>query len=102
MGVCLEPEQGKLIMVTELMPRGSVFDLLHNSDGMDCLSHCYLAFVLAQRGAHLNSCVVIPCPDEISFKQRMRFARDTALGVNWLHLSNPPILYVFSPLHPVL
>lgn len=32
----------------------------------------------------------------------MRFARDTALGVNWLHLSNPPILYVFSPLHPVL
>lgn len=38
MGVCLEPEQGKLIMVTELMPRGSVFDLLHNSDGTDCLS----------------------------------------------------------------
>jgi serine/threonine protein kinase/peroxiredoxin family protein len=64
MGVCLEPEQGKLIMVTELMPRGSVFDLLHNSD------------------------------DEISFKQRMRFARDTALGVNWLHLSNPPILHL--------
>ncbi len=97
MGVCLEPEQGKLIMVTELMPRGSVFDLLHNSDGIDCLSHCYLAF-----GVDLSSCVVFPWPDEISFKQRMRFARDTALGVNWLHLSNPPILYVFSPLHPVL
>ncbi len=31
MGVCIEPDQGKLIMVTELMPRGSVFDLLHSS-----------------------------------------------------------------------
>jgi len=64
MGVCIEPEQGKLIMVTELMPRGSVFDLLHNGH------------------------------EEISFKQRMRFALDTALGMNWLHLSVPPILHL--------
>jgi hypothetical protein len=56
MGVCLEPEQGKLIMVTELMPRGSVFDLLHNSDGIDCLSHCYLAFVLARRPSKQLRC----------------------------------------------
>lgn len=33
MGACTEP--GNLLIVTELMPRGSVYDLLHDSSGMD-------------------------------------------------------------------
>lgn len=66
MGVCIEESgiQSKLIMVTELMPRGSVFSLIHPKDPKK----------------------------KIVFKQRMKFAKDTALGMNWLHLSSPPIL----------
>ncbi|KAL6054450.1 putative serine/threonine-protein kinase/receptor [Balamuthia mandrillaris] len=64
MGVCIEEEMGQLLMVTELMPRGSVNQLLHQTEG------------------------------GIPFKQRMRFAKDTAFGMNWLHLSNPPILHL--------
>jgi serine/threonine protein kinase len=48
---------------------GSVFDLLHKD---------------AKR--------------KIVFKQRMKFAKDACLGMNWLHLSNPPILYVHNSL----
>jgi len=29
-----------------------------------------------------------------SFKQCMRFAKDAALGMNWLHNSSPPILHL--------
>lgn len=69
MGVCIDrkaqSDQLKLIMVTELMARGSVFDLLHKD---------------AKR--------------KIVFKQRMKFAKDACLGMNWLHLSNPPILHL--------
>jgi serine/threonine protein kinase len=28
----------------------------------------------------------------------MKFAKDACLGMNWLHLSNPPILYVHNSL----
>jgi hypothetical protein len=31
---------------------------------------------------------------KLSFKQRMSFARDAALGMNWLHNVSPPILHL--------
>lgn len=31
---------------------------------------------------------------KLSFKQRMSFARDAALGMNWLHNASPPILHL--------
>jgi hypothetical protein len=31
--------------------------------------------------------------NRVPFKRRMRFARDTALAMNAMHLSNPAILY---------
>jgi len=66
MGVCIEENgaQSKLILVTELMPRGSVYDLIHPTDSKK----------------------------KILFKQRMKFAKDTAFGMNWLHLARPPVL----------
>jgi len=66
MGVCIE-ESGantKLIMVTELMPKGNVYELIHPTDPKK----------------------------KIVFKQRMKFAKDIALGMNWLHLAKPPVL----------
>lgn len=30
----------------------------------------------------------------ISIKQKMNYAKDTALGMNWLHCSKPPILHL--------
>eukprot|EP01087_Luapelamoeba_hula_P010598 TRINITY_DN2811_c0_g1_i2.p1 TRINITY_DN2811_c0_g1~~TRINITY_DN2811_c0_g1_i2.p1 ORF type:complete len:711 (-),score=170.90 TRINITY_DN2811_c0_g1_i2:53-2185(-) len=68
MGVSIENTglETKLHMVTELMPRGSCFDLIHPTDPKK----------------------------KIVFKQRMKFAKDIALGMNWLHLSTPPILHL--------
>ncbi|ELR16845.1 protein kinase domain containing protein [Acanthamoeba castellanii str. Neff] len=63
MGVCIEQATDTLLMVTELMENGSMFDLLH-------------------RGK-----------TRLAFKQRMRAAKDCALGMNHLHLNKPhPIL----------
>ncbi|KAL6066019.1 Serine/threonine-protein kinase drkD [Balamuthia mandrillaris] len=66
MGVCIEQdqEQSKLLMVTELMPNGSVHSLIHNPK------------------------------NKIPFKRRIRFAKDTALGMNYLHLSTPQIMHL--------
>lgn len=70
MGVCIDKEAQELLMVTELMEHGSVFDLIH------------------RRGVKLP------------FQQRMRIAKDCALGMNYLHLNKPsPILCVSSCLH---
>ncbi len=70
MGVCIEQATDTLLMVTELMENGSMFDLLH-------------------RGK-----------TRLAFKQRMRAAKDCALGMNHLHLNKPhPILCV--PTHPL-
>jgi len=60
MGACMEP--GNLLIVTELMPRGSVYDLLHS-------------------------------PEILSFKLLMKFAKDAAMGMNWLHLSKPVFIH---------
>ncbi|GKB16694.1 PAS domain-containing protein tyrosine kinase family protein, partial [Tanacetum coccineum] len=53
----------KLAMVTELLPRGSLFNVLHNS------------------GHNLD------------IKRRLRMAADVARGMNYLHHRNPPIVH---------
>eukprot|EP01090_Pellita_catalonica_P022018 TRINITY_DN8408_c0_g1_i1.p1 TRINITY_DN8408_c0_g1~~TRINITY_DN8408_c0_g1_i1.p1 ORF type:complete len:803 (-),score=137.90 TRINITY_DN8408_c0_g1_i1:35-2395(-) len=59
-------EHGNLMIITELMPGGSVDDLIHK-----------------------------PKPGrELSFAQRMKIARDSALGMNWLHRLKPPFLHL--------
>ncbi|GJY40459.1 PAS domain-containing protein tyrosine kinase family protein [Tanacetum coccineum] len=55
--------QDKLAMVTELLPRGSLFNVLHNS------------------GHNLD------------IKRRLRMAADVARGMNYLHHRNPPIVH---------
>ncbi|GAM16920.1 hypothetical protein SAMD00019534_000950, partial [Acytostelium subglobosum LB1] len=65
MGACTTP--GNLSIVTELMPKGSLHSLLRVKEDS---------------------------PDFIDFKRAILVARDTALGMNWLHLSNPPILHL--------
>jgi serine/threonine protein kinase len=59
MGACCEPNN--LMIVTELMPRGSVYDLLRNPK----------------------------MKSELTFKRKMEIARMAALGMNWLHCSKP-------------
>eukprot|EP00010_Vexillifera_abyssalis_P008880 CAMPEP_0201544270 /NCGR_PEP_ID=MMETSP0173_2-20130828/869_1 /ASSEMBLY_ACC=CAM_ASM_000268 /TAXON_ID=218659 /ORGANISM="Vexillifera sp., Strain DIVA3 564/2" /LENGTH=537 /DNA_ID=CAMNT_0047952329 /DNA_START=58 /DNA_END=1668 /DNA_ORIENTATION=+ len=61
MGASTEP--GNLMIITEMMPRGSVYDLLHDKD--------------------VN----------LSFKSRMKIAKQAALGMNWLHRSKPPFIH---------
>jgi len=61
MGVCLQP--GNCLMVTEYMPKGSVYDLLHDEHS------------------------------ELSFMRRMKMAKDAALGMNWLHQSKPIFIH---------
>ncbi|KAL6077557.1 serine/threonine-protein kinase STY13 [Balamuthia mandrillaris] len=56
-------EPGKLMIVTEFMAKGSVQDLLHNPQV------------------------------ELTFKRRMLMAKQAALGMNWLHCLDPPIIH---------
>eukprot|EP01133_Synstelium_polycarpum_P017451 gene17451-20822_t len=65
MGACTKP--GNLCIITELMPKGSVHALLRAKEDS---------------------------PDFIDFRRAILVARDTALGMNWLHLSTPPILHL--------
>jgi serine/threonine protein kinase len=60
MGACTEPSH--LAIVTELMPRGNLFDILHSNI-------------------------------EISLIQKIKWAKDIAQGMNWLHCSKPPIIH---------
>eukprot|EP00029_Vermamoeba_vermiformis_P009351 TRINITY_DN4633_c1_g1_i1.p1 TRINITY_DN4633_c1_g1~~TRINITY_DN4633_c1_g1_i1.p1 ORF type:complete len:529 (-),score=229.48 TRINITY_DN4633_c1_g1_i1:181-1767(-) len=60
MGACTEPSH--LAIVTELMPRGNLFDILHSNI-------------------------------EISLIQKVKWAKDIAQGMNWLHCSKPPIIH---------
>jgi len=53
------------VMVTEYMPRGSIFSLLH-----------------------------VDQKKKVPFKVRMNFAKGTALGMNWLHKQNPPVVHL--------
>eukprot|EP00007_Cunea_sp_BSH-02190019_P005479 CAMPEP_0174229626 /NCGR_PEP_ID=MMETSP0417-20130205/530_1 /TAXON_ID=242541 /ORGANISM="Mayorella sp, Strain BSH-02190019" /LENGTH=538 /DNA_ID=CAMNT_0015307187 /DNA_START=310 /DNA_END=1923 /DNA_ORIENTATION=+ len=61
MGASTKP--GSLMIVTALMPRGSVYDLLHDEAN--------------------------PLP----FKRRMKFAKQAALGMTWLHCAKPPFIH---------
>eukprot|EP01087_Luapelamoeba_hula_P002734 TRINITY_DN1246_c0_g1_i1.p1 TRINITY_DN1246_c0_g1~~TRINITY_DN1246_c0_g1_i1.p1 ORF type:complete len:1072 (-),score=242.65 TRINITY_DN1246_c0_g1_i1:50-3265(-) len=63
MGACFQPEN--CMLVTEIMPRGSLDNIIHNEAGT-------------------------PIP----FRLRMRFAKDTVLGMNWLHRLHPPFLHL--------
>jgi len=62
MGACTEP--GNLLIVTELMPRGSVYDILRDSK------------------------------IRLSLKRKMMMARDASLGMNWLHNLKPQFLHL--------
>ncbi|KAI3691761.1 hypothetical protein L6452_31563 [Arctium lappa] len=55
--------QDKLAMVTELLPRGSLFNVLHNSG------------------------------HSLDIRRRLRMAADVARGMNYLHHRNPPIVH---------
>lgn len=61
MGACTQP--GNLIIVTEFMERGSVYDLLHDKQ------------------------------EKLPFKLRMKWAKEAALGMNWLHCSKPVFIH---------
>lgn len=61
MGACLEP--GNCMIVTELLPKGDLENLLHNDK--------------------------IPLSDV----QKLKIARDAALGMCWLHQSNPVFIH---------
>jgi serine/threonine protein kinase len=61
MGACTEP--GNLLIVTEMMVRGSVYDLLHNDQV------------------------------KLSFAQKMKIAKDAAMGMTWLHMSDPVFIH---------
>ncbi len=65
MGSTLEPNN--LLIVTELMKRGSVYDLLHDADPL--------------------------IVEQLTLKKRMRMARDAAEGCNWLHMSRPVLIH---------
>ena len=76
MGICFQQDPLQLVMVSELMPNGSLAQLLHPDK---------------------NSKKEVP-----SFKQRMMFAKDTILGMNHMHRSNPPILHLDLKPHNIL
>eukprot|EP01121_Diplochlamys_sp_Union-15-3_P022745 TRINITY_DN977_c0_g2_i2.p1 TRINITY_DN977_c0_g2~~TRINITY_DN977_c0_g2_i2.p1 ORF type:complete len:404 (-),score=60.51 TRINITY_DN977_c0_g2_i2:32-1204(-) len=61
MGACTEP--GELAIVTELVPKGNLHDLLHNS------------------------------AIEISLVLKLKMAKDIAQGMNWLHCSKPLVIH---------
>merc|ERR1712137_314327 len=61
MGSCMQPDN--YMMITELMPRGSLYDILHDKN------------------------------IQLSFKQKMKMAKDAALGMNWLHCSKPVFIH---------
>jgi serine/threonine protein kinase len=61
MGACTEP--GNLMIVTELMTSGSVYDLLHDKSV------------------------------SLTFKRRMKIAKGAALGMNYLHCTKPPFIH---------
>eukprot|EP01088_Endostelium_zonatum_P019356 TRINITY_DN6649_c0_g1_i2.p1 TRINITY_DN6649_c0_g1~~TRINITY_DN6649_c0_g1_i2.p1 ORF type:complete len:1133 (-),score=354.80 TRINITY_DN6649_c0_g1_i2:85-3483(-) len=70
MGACFEP--GKLMLVTELMSRGSVEDWIHPDPNK-------------------SNSTGAPKPN---FKQSMKIGYQAAIGMNWLHQLTPPFLHL--------
>ncbi len=82
MGACTEP--GNLLIVTELMPKGSVYDLLHNPKG-NLIHH-------NQSTAYRLRILMVPFiyniymtfdTVQLTFSQKMKIAKDAAMGMNW-------------------
>ena len=61
MGCVMQP--GNYMLITELMPRGSLYDVLHDKKL------------------------------QLPFKRKMKMAKDAALGMNWLHCSTPVFIH---------
>lgn len=66
MGAVVQPQQ--LAIVTQYIPRGQLFTLLHQ-------------------------CPSCPRYDQINPKRRLAFARDIAKGMHYLHSCSPPIVH---------
>ncbi|XP_043710165.1 serine/threonine-protein kinase-like protein At3g51990 [Telopea speciosissima] len=64
LGYCLDPKEKKKLLVVELMPNGSLYDLLHSTS-------------LRPPG----------------WSKRIRLALQTAKAVETLHSSNPPVIH---------
>jgi len=60
MGACYEA--GNMMIITELMPKGDVYSIVHSDQN-------------------------------VSLLRKLLMAKDTALGMNWLHCSDPPIIH---------
>jgi serine/threonine protein kinase len=80
MGACTQP--GNLMIVTEYMERGSVYDLLHDK---------VRPRVLPSRSS--DPLTAPPQNIQLSFRLRMKWAKEAALGMNWLHKSNPVFIH---------
>ncbi|XP_052210698.1 uncharacterized protein LOC127813654 isoform X2 [Diospyros lotus] len=63
MGAVYSQEKGKLAIVTEFLPRGSLFKTLHKNN------------------------------QSLDIRRRLRMALDVARGMNYLHHRNPPIVH---------
>jgi len=64
MGACTKP--GSMMMVTEIMDKGSVYELLHTKD----------------------------VTRKLNFREKLLIAKGTAQGMSWLHGMNPAILHL--------
>ncbi len=113
MGVCIDQEVDELLMVTELMENGSVFDILHKKklklpfkQRMKIGTLALLSLSLVTPAALVCS---VPMADThththahtfhhqsgCSRRLACKIAKDCALGLNYLHLNKPnPILHL--------
>src|SRR4051812_14833160 len=80
MGACTTA--GHMAIVTELMPKGNFAQLLHNPKVDISLKTRLVHHPASQFHITFDSC-----------NARMTMAKDAALGMTWLHESNPCILH---------
>lgn len=81
MGACTIP--GHMCIITELMHKGDLESLLHDEK-------------VAPRPSHANETTspTLNSPQAaLPIVLRMRMARDAALGMTWLHSSNPVFIH---------
>ena len=99
MGAVTTP--GNLQIITELLPRGSVADILrlHNPShsGTTIDPHATKPSTLTSSHTptnNLNSSNSSKPNQKLTFDMKMKFMKDCALGMNRLHCSRPPILHL--------
>ncbi len=68
-----------MCIVTEFMPKGSLFDVLHDERYLKILSPTY-------------NILTLPRVD-LPWERRLSMAKDTAKGLTFLHCSDPPTLH---------